>query len=222
MYLYICVHHPHAVLMTSCCVFVYRWSVHVLSTFQRYKPRSSENEVNKYNALPGERTITWEDATDLTSSLLCHARGTHSGIPRNIRLSAIKNHHLALRADEDIHLLQTEMHSTFCFFLDDWKHLLSTIVELKLQPYSKYNNGALNQLQLVCLKCEGVLLDLRSAFSTFVDLPVLPVDTFMRHTLCIPTMYLQELSKAELTVEVSSDEGDMSHYVTQTPVVTCV
>ena len=166
--------------------------------------------VQMFNNLPGERQITWEDGTDLSSSLLCHS--TVMGVPRNIKLSAIKYHHLALRSDEDINLLKNEMHSTFCFFLEDWKHLLSTIDEFKTKPCSQYYNGALNQLQLACLKCEGLLLDLRSAFNTFVDLPVLPVDEFMSKILSIPTKTFEDVEDVASypnVEEVSSNLGDM-------------
>ncbi len=105
-------------------------------------------------------------------------------IPRNIRLAAIKHHHLALRADEDINVLRTEMRATFNFFLDDWKHLSSVVTELKSKPSTKYYNGAINQIQLACLKCESLLLEMKAAFNIFiVDLPELPVDSFNTHTM---------------------------------------
>lgn len=55
--------------------------------------------VSKFNTIPGGRNITWVEATDLSSSTF-HQR-TSTVIPRNIRLTAIKHHHLALRADAD-------------------------------------------------------------------------------------------------------------------------
>ena len=115
---------------------------------------------------------------------------TSSGVPRNIRLAAIKNHHLTLRADEDIHLLHTEMQTTFRFFLSDWENLSSVVAEFKSKPSSKYTNEAINQVQLACPKCESLLLQMRSAFDIYVDIPELPVDSFITHT--VPSMPLQD------------------------------
>ncbi len=73
------------------------------------------------------------------------------------------------------------MRATFNFFLDDWKHLSSVVTELKSKPCTKYYNGASNQIQLACLKCESLLLEMKAAFN--VDLPELPVDSFNTHTM---------------------------------------
>ena len=109
--------------------------------------------MSEYNALSttGDSVLTWAEATDLSaSSELDHSSA--SGIPRNVRLSAIKHHHLALRADEEVHIIKCEMKSSLSFFLDDWKCLLSAVVEFKSRPCSKFHNGALHQVQQTQLR----------------------------------------------------------------------
>ena len=101
------------------------------------------------------------------------------GVPRKVRLHAIKYHHLALRADEEVDLINSEMLSMFRFFLKDWTQLSTAAEDYSTKPPSKYNNGALGQLKQACIKCENLLFTLQSTFSTYVDLPPLPVDKFL-------------------------------------------
>lgn len=132
--------------------------------------------LQKFNSLAGDETITWNDATDLSSRLwLLEPDGD---VPKRIKLNAVKHHHLSVRADKEIQLLQCEMRATFSFFMRDWQEINTAIEGLKLQPCSSYNNGALNLLQLARLKCEGFLYDIVSSYSLFVDLPSLPTDKF--------------------------------------------
>ncbi len=92
------------------------------------------------------------------------------------------------------------MRATFNFFLDDWKHLSSVVIELKSKASSKYYNGAINQVQLARLKCESLLLEMNAEFSILiVDLPELPVDSFSTtHTMSAMSLpippYANELS----------------------------
>lgn len=104
--------------------------------------------LKEYNALTvsGDRVLTWAEATDLSTRTLSDHFST-SNIPRKICLSAIKHYHLTLRADEEIRLIKCEMKSCISFFLNDWKCLVSTALELKSKPNSKFHNGALHQVQ---------------------------------------------------------------------------
>ncbi len=78
--------------------------------------------LSRYNALatPSDRVLSWAEAINLST---VSEQSSTSGIPRNIRLSAVRHHHLALRADEEVHIIKCEMKSSFSFFLDDWKCL---------------------------------------------------------------------------------------------------
>ena len=140
--------------------------------------------IQKYNSFPGDKRIEWSDVTDLTSDLWLQE--TDTPVPKDVRLNAIKHHYLTLRADEEVHLLQADMKATFAFVENNWQHLLTVVDQLKLQPGTKYKNGALHLLNMACLECEGLLLDLRSSYSQYIDLPPLPLERFCSHLLPHP------------------------------------
>ena len=137
--------------------------------------------LRKFNSLWPSEMLTWADVTDVASS-----RWLGGGIlqvdvhvSKQIKLDAIKHHHLLSRCDEELLLLKEEMHSTMSFYLQDWQQLLAAVVELESKPCTQHNNGALACLQLARLQCEGTLRGLVSSFSKFVDFGVVPVERFM-------------------------------------------
>ena len=137
--------------------------------------------IKKYNSFPSDKKIEWSDITDLTSILWLQE--TDTPVPKDVRLNAIRHHHLTLRADEEVCLLQAEMRATLAFIKNDWQQLMTVVEQLKLQPGTKYRNGALQLLNMACLECEGLLHDLRSSYSRYVDLPPLPLEKFCSHLL---------------------------------------
>ena len=68
--------------------------------------------LQQYNTLAVK--LYWNDATDLSSYV--HSPESDVGVPRKIRLNAIKHHHMILRADEEVQLLQSEMNAVVSFF----------------------------------------------------------------------------------------------------------
>ena len=164
--------------------------------------------IQKYNSFPGGDRIQWSDVTDLASFLWL--RESDTLVPKDVRLNAVKHHHLTIRADEEVHLLQGEMKATFTFFENDWHQLFMAVEELKSQTYSKYNNGALHLLHLACLECEGLLHDLRSSYSRYIDLPSLPVEKFCSHLLGYPIV--DNFSGKCLADGESSSRGIVSYY----------
>ena len=75
----------------------------------------------------------------------------NSDIPVQIKLEAIKNHHLVLRADEEISLLGQDMYSTLHFYISDRKLLVDKINGLK---FSENANGAICSLQHAGIQTE--------------------------------------------------------------------
>ena len=135
--------------------------------------------IKAFNSLWPTETLTWADATDLSSARwIGSALSVDEHVPKQVKLDAIRHHHLLLRCDEEIQLFKEEMKSTLSFYLRDWQQLFAGIEEL---PHTRYNNGALSCLQLARLQCEGTLQDLMSSFSQFVDLngDFLPLDKFL-------------------------------------------
>ena len=132
--------------------FVYSWSVSDGQYLASRLSKSINQEsaklkqlIQQFNALPGSTVkLSWNDVTDLSSFV--HSPELDIGIPRKIRLSAIKHHHMILRADKEVQFLQTEMKAVVSFFQVDWEKISSAVEQLKLLPGSKYNNGALHLL----------------------------------------------------------------------------
>ena len=100
-------------------------------------------------------------------------------VPRDVKLNAIKYHHLLLHCDEEVKLLCKEIQSCLSFFMRDWEELMNAITEMMETPCSKYSNCALTLLQLERLKCEAKLTKLVSSFSHYVDMVPLPIERFL-------------------------------------------
>ena len=114
-------------------------------------------------------------------------------VPRDIKLNAIKYHHLLLRCNKEVNLLCKEMESCLSFYLRDWEEFMNVITEMMENPCSKYSNGALTLLQLERLKCEAKLTKLVSSFSHYIDVVPLPIERFLA---------LQDYSKHSGIIEV--------------------
>ena len=107
-----------------------------------------------------------------------------------------------MRADEEILMIRKEMEATVSFYLLDWQQLFETINKYNMTPYTLFNNGALAYLQIARLKCEGMLRNLTSSFSQFIDLNYneLPFGSFL-------TVPVDIHSKSQPSTE--SDEDSM-------------
>ena len=127
-----------------------------------------------------------------------------------MRLNAIKHHHLTIRADEEVHLLQEEMKATVAFVKDLQQLITAVEHNMKQQHCSKYTNGALHLLNLACLDCEGLLCDIQSCYSRYIDLPPLPIKNFpspLFHPI------LNNSTDEDLANESSSSEGTVYYCV---------
>lgn len=90
--------------------------------------------------------------------------------------------------------------------MNDWHEIIVAIEDLKSQPCSSYNNGALNLLQLARYKCEGLLYDIVFSYSLYVDRPSLPTDKFFPSTSAIYRIL------AHVKVSDSADYDDRGIY----------
>ena len=107
--------------------FVYSWSVSDgqylalrLSKIINQESAKLKELIQQFNSLPGSTVkLCWNDVTDLSSFVHSPELDPDIGIPRKIRLSAIKHHHIILRTDEEVQLLQTEMKAVVSFFQAD-------------------------------------------------------------------------------------------------------
>ena len=61
--------------------------------------------LKKFISLHNADVLTWADATDLSSSQWCGGAFDHH-VPKKLQLNAIKYHHLVLRSDEEIELIE--------------------------------------------------------------------------------------------------------------------
>ena len=137
-------------------------------------------QYNNLSSISPKENLTWAEATDISSArwMKCsYEEGLC--VPRDVKLNAIKYHHLLLRCDEEVKLLCKEMESCLSFCMGDWEELMNAITEIMENPCSKYSNDALTLLQLERLKCEAKLTKLVSSFSHYVDVVHLPIERFL-------------------------------------------
>lgn len=140
--------------------------------------------IEDYNSLPGvcaADCLSWKDITNLgfihwyTNSF----GSSEAYVPKKIQFDAIKHHHLVLRSEEEIQLLETEMKAAVSFYLKDWHELVSAVKKIRAMPSSLYNNGALQVVQMTRLRCEEMLHGLVASYSQYVEIEQLPNDEFI-------------------------------------------
>ena len=136
--------------------------------------------LTKYNSYHSTDVLTWAEVIDLSSSHWWHRGASNHQVPKTIQLEAIKNHHLMLRAEEEMELIEKEMQATVSFYIKDWQELMHCVKEQSALPYTRYNSGALVALQLSRLRCEETLRKLVISFGPYIDLQnSLPLDQFI-------------------------------------------
>ncbi len=139
--------------------------------------------LKDYNSFPSVSVTdswSWSGITNFGNFNLIEDFGTNNeNIPKKIQLDAIKFHHLVMRSEEEIKLIENEMKATISFYQKDWQELVSAVKERSVMPLSTYNLGALQALQLVRLKCEETLHRLVDSFGQFLKLESLPVNEYI-------------------------------------------
>lgn len=140
--------------------------------------------ITSYNNLVVEsEKLKWAEVSNLSSVLwesgvLCTL---NSDIPPQVKLEAIKNHHLALRADEEISLLHQDMLATLQFYIRDWNLVTDKINELMNSGGNA--NEEICSLQYARLDTEFKIEKMVTLFSPYIDIPSIPTNDFLLHKI---------------------------------------
>lgn len=121
----------------------------------------------------------------------------NSDIPAQVKLEAIKNHHLGLRADEEISLLHQDMLATLQFYIRDWNLVTNKINEL--MDSGGNANGEICSLQYARLDTEFKIKRMVTSFSPYIDIPSIPTNDFLLHEInCVQ----QDIDHVDAAVEI--------------------
>ena len=106
----------------------------------------------EYNAtVSSVEQLSWDDATDLTSSLWLVFHGNDFLVPRSVRITAISILMKSKRAVEELQLLKSELNNVLKFHIDQHAALVDTILQLQAVP-SEFNHGAACLLKFCLLQ----------------------------------------------------------------------
>ena len=171
--------------------------------------------ITGYNNLVVENEkLMWADVSNLSSVLWeSEVLSTlNSDIPAQVKLEAIKNHHLALRADEEISMLRQDMLATLQFYIRDWNLLTDKINELM---DSRNANGEICSLQYARLETEFKIEKMVTLFSLYIDIPPIPTNDFLLHQINYVQQDSDHVEAVEIlgsTVDCISNEGDTNEW----------
>ena len=194
-YVYIRMHHAFTyILFTDGQYLASRLSQSISKESAKLK-----DLITSYNNLVVENEkLQWVDVSNLSSVLWESGvlSTLNSDIPAQVKLEAIKNHHLALRADEEISLLRQDMLATFQFYIRDWNLVTDKINKLM---DSGNANGEICSLQYARLDTEFKIEKMVTLFSSYIDIPSIPTNDFLLHKInCVQ----QDSDHVDTAVEI--------------------
>lgn len=137
-----------------------------------------KKNLKQYNAIPGVELLTWQDVTNLSSPLWLFDvfNNNMQQIPKSIKLAAITNHHLILRADEEIDMLKQEMTNTLQFYKHELEALNIFLEESNTSTLHGEGAKCLRHFEVIRLK--SVFKCCVNNFSPFLaDIPLLQAET---------------------------------------------
>ena len=201
-----------------------QFHVHMLFTDGQYLASRLSQSISKesaklkdliagYNNMVVENEkLKWVDVSNLSSVLWESGvlSSFDNDIPAQVKLEAIKNHHLALRADEEISLLHQDMVAALKFYIRDWKLLADKTNELM---ETENANSKICSLQYARLKTEFKIEEMVTLFSSYIDIPPIPTDDFLLHKINYVEHNSDDVDTAveilgSLNVECLSNEDD--------------
>lgn len=127
--------------------------------------------LTEYNAtVSSVEQLSWEDVTNLTSSLWLTSHENDFLVPRSVRITAINILMKSKRAVEELQLLKAEMHNVLKFHIEQHTALVDTILQLQAAP-SEFNCGAVCLLKIRKSHCERELKACIKSFSHLISIP---------------------------------------------------
>lgn len=118
--------------------------------------------IKQHNALCiTEDKLTWEKATDLTTTTIYHG---HESIPASIKKEACQAALLMERGKEEVVMIKEEMTNTVMHYITEHRELSSTIGLITPSADSLYTRGILSVLHTYLYQIERHLQKLSRAF----------------------------------------------------------
>ena len=127
-----------------------------------------KKHLNNYNRIPGVDPLSWQDVMDLSSPLWLFDsfNNVSQAIPKSVKLASITNHHLILRADEEIDILKNDMTYVIRYHQNRLQILHGLIDDR--DPASQYEAGAKCLILYEIMEVEKRLMSCAEKFSTFI------------------------------------------------------
>ena len=159
----------------------------------------------EYNSIvPVEDQLSWEDVTDLSSSIwLAPQQEDDLPVPRSVRLAAIDALMKKKRAIEEQDLLKVEMENVVRFHLQQHALLGSTISLLQSVP-SLFNRGAVCLLKIKQHQYKTMIKGYIQSFPRSLNIPEIPFCT----EDCTTDVSSSLPSTQSNIIESSDDEED--------------
>lgn len=127
--------------------------------------------LTEYNAtVSSVEQLSWDDVTNLTSSLWLTSHENDFLVPRSVRITAINILMKSKRAVEELELLKSEMQNVLKFHIEQHTALADTILQLQAVP-SEFNRGAVCLLKIRQYHCEQELKACIKCFSHLIPIP---------------------------------------------------
>lgn len=127
--------------------------------------------LTEYNAtVSSVEQLSWDDVTNLTSSLWLTSHENDFLVPRSVRITAINILMKSKRAVEEQDLIKSEMQNILKFHIEQHTALADTILQLQAVP-SEFNRGAVCLLKIRQYHCERELIACIKSFSHFIPIP---------------------------------------------------
>ena len=138
--------------------------------------------IGHNNLVAQNEQLKWLDVASLSSGVWVSGMLStlNSDILVQIKLEAIKNHHLVLRADKEISLLHQDMFSTLQFYISNRNLLVDKINRLK---DSENASGAICSLQCARIQTEIKIEESMSLFNSYIEVPPISTDEFLLHQI---------------------------------------
>ena len=144
-----------------------------------------KKHLHEYNNIPGVQLLTWKDVTNVSSPLWLfdNFNSTPQHIPKSIKLASITNHHLILRADEEISMLKQEMSCVIKYHQNHLQKLHHLLEESNTA--TQYGAGVKCLLLFNILEVERNLLKCSNKFSSFItdDSCVVECEKLLSHKM---------------------------------------
>ena len=127
--------------------------------------------LTEYNAtVSSVEQLSWDDVTNLTSSLWLTSHENDFLVPRSVRITAINIPVKSKHAAEELELLKAEMQNVLKFHIEQHTALVDTILQLQAVP-SEFNRGAVCLLKIRQYHCERELKACIKSFSHLIPIP---------------------------------------------------